>query len=334
MARIENRFSPEPPARAPREREELASPVADRFDPALDEILEEEEEEAADPQFLRASRRVPVRKGPVTRKTARRLRWVFVGVLSLGTVSGAALALYQYGTRSWRFRIESSDAIETLGHARVTRAQIMDVMAADIGRNIFKVPLEERRRQLEEIPWVESASVMRLLPARLRVQITERTPVAFVRIGSRVSLIDAGGVVMDLPAHLRSEFSFPVITGMAEAEPLSTRAARMRLYSRLAHDLDSVAPGYSRDLSEVDLSDPDDVKVTVEDAGGALLIHLGASDFLDRYRIYVRHVEDWRRQFARLDSVDLRFSGQVIVNPDTRNQITSRIEGAKGTSKP
>ncbi|MBI2682633.1 MAG: FtsQ-type POTRA domain-containing protein [Acidobacteriales bacterium] len=332
MARIENRFSPEPPARAPRERAELASPVTEDLDPALDELRDDEDEE--DPQFLRASRRVPVRKGPVTRKTARRLRWVFLGILAFGVSSGAAFALYQYGTHSWRFRIESGDRIESLGHSRVTRAQIMDVMGADIGRNIFKVPLDERKRQLEEIPWVETASVMRLLPDRLRVQITERTPLAFVRIGSRVALIDAGGVVMDLPSRQRSEYSFPVITGMAEAEPLSTRAARMRIYQRLAQELDSNDLGYSKDLSEVDLSDPDDVKITVEDAGGALLIHMGSADFLDRYRIYMRHIQEWRQQFAKLESVDLRFNGQIIVNPDTRNQVTSKIEDTRGKSKP
>ena len=332
MARIENRFSPEPPTRAPREREELASSIAEDFDPSLDEIRDDEDED--DPQFLRASRRVPVRKGPVTRKTARRLRWVFLGILVFGVSSGAAFALYQYGTHSWRFRIESSDRIETLGLTRVTRAQVMDVMGADIGRNIFKVSLDERKHQLEEIPWVESANVMRLLPDRLRVQITERAPVAFVRIGSRISLIDAGGVVMDLPSHLRSEYSFPVITGMAEAEPLSTRAARMRIYQRLTQELDSNDLGYSKDLSEVDLSDPDDVKITVEDAGGALLIHMGSADFLDRYRIYIRHIQEWRQQFAKLESVDLRFNGQIIVNPDTRNQVTSKIEDTRGKSKP
>jgi len=59
----------------------------------------------------------------------------------------------------------------------------MDVMGGDIGRNIFFVPLAQRQQQLEQIPWVESASVMRFVPNRLRIEIHERTPVAFARIG-------------------------------------------------------------------------------------------------------------------------------------------------------
>jgi cell division protein FtsQ len=111
-----------------------------------------------------------------------------------------------------------------------------------------------------------------------------------------------------------------VLLGTTDNEPLSTRAARMNLYAKLVRELDANGANYSRDLSEVDLTDPEDVKVTVEDAGGALVIHLGSSDFLDRYRIYVRHVNDWRQQFQKLDSVDLRFNGQIIVNPDTKDE--------------
>jgi cell division protein FtsQ len=178
------------------------------------------------------------------------------------------------------------------------------------------VPLSERKKQLEEIPWVESASVMRLFPNHLRVMVSERTPMAFVEINSRIALIDAKGVIMDMPAGQQSSYSFPVILGMSDNEPLSTRAARMKIYQRLIKDLDSGGAQYSRDLSDVDLSDPDDVKATVSDPKGAVLVHLGSSDFLERFRIYVSHVQEWRAQFAVLKSVDLRYQHQVIVNPD------------------
>jgi cell division protein FtsQ len=320
------RFSPDSPARARLEREDFAAPIALDLDPAQEDLADVVEQDDSDdhlledPQFLRAHRRVPVRKGPVTKKTAQRLKFLLIvgGVLATGATVVAAVTYY--GTHSWRFRVDSGDNIETIGLNKVSRAQIMRVMGEDIGRNVFKVPLEDRKRQLEEIPWVQNASVMRLLPDHLRVQIVERVPVAYVRIGSRVSLIDGDGIVMEVPARTKLSYSFPVITGMAASEPLSTRSARMQIYSRLIGELDTNNLGYSRQLSEVDLSDPEDVKVTVEDAGGALVVHLGASDFLERYEIYVRHIQEWRQQFKKLDSVDLRFQGQIIVNPDTREQ--------------
>jgi len=270
--------------------------------------------------FLRGQKRVPVRRGPLPRKTARKVKIAAVVLLAAAVAGTIATMLYRYGAHSWRFRLESSDNVEISGTQNVTRSQVIDVMGSDIGRNVFFVPLTDRKKQLEEIPWVESATVMRLLPDRVRINIKERTPVAFVQMGSRIALIDASGVVMDMPATRQTRFSFPVITGMQESEPLSTRAARMRIYSSLVRELDSEGGRYSSALSEVDLRDPEDVKITVPDTDGAVLIHLGSSDYLRRYKTYIAHVAEWRQQVPgqRLESVDLRYEGQIIVNPDNR----------------
>lgn len=318
MARNDGRFTPEDDPRAPSKRHGPAASLAE-IDDFVDDSPAEPEKDSNEP-FLRSAKRVPVRKGAVTKKTAVRLRWAVIALTIFGVCGTAAAYTYRYGTHSWRFRIDSGDDIQIFGNAHVTRGQLLEVLGSDIGRNIFRVPLEDRRRQLEEIPWVESASVMRLWPNQLRVQIAERKPVAYVRVGAKIALLDANGVIMDVPRGTKLSYSFPVVTGMNDNEPLSTRAPRMAIYSRLVRELDTNGVNYSRDLSEVDLSDPEDVKVTVEDAGGALVVHLGNSDFLDRYRIYVRHINDWRVQFQKLQSVDLRFNGQIIVNPDTRDE--------------
>ena len=280
--------------------------------------------------FLRAQKRVSVRQSSLPKKTAKRLRWggIALGVLLL--ISLAAAGLYQYGEHSWRFRVESSDNLEISGNHNVTRAQVLEVMGEDIGRNIFFIPLAQRKQQLEQIPWVESASVMRFVPNRLRIEIRERTPVAFARLGSKIFLIDDAGSLMELPVAGKKKFSFPVVLGMNLGEPQSTRAARMKTYSRLISELDSDGAHYSQELSEVDVSDADDVKVLATDPGGEVLVHLGASNFLDRFRIYKGHVQEWRQQFARLDSVDLRYDHQIVVNPDlqgvTRQSPLPRAE--------
>ena len=149
--------------------------------------------------FLRGQKRVSARRSSLPKKTANRLFWICIALGILGVAALVAIAVYHYGERSWRFRIESSDNIEVTGIENVTKAQIMEVMGADIGRNIFFVPLTQQKAQLEQIPWVESASVMRFVPNRLQVEIHERTPVAFARVGPRIFLIDAAGTLMELP---------------------------------------------------------------------------------------------------------------------------------------
>ncbi|HLK06707.1 MAG TPA: FtsQ-type POTRA domain-containing protein [Candidatus Angelobacter sp.] len=283
-------------------------------------------------QFLRTNRRVPVRRNAIPKKAASQLK--IAGVIAAVVVAcgGISAWAYSYGMTSWRFRIQSSDAVEITGVKNASRAHVMEVAGADIGRNVFFVPLDERKKQLEQIPWVQEATVMRLLPNRIAVTIHERTPVAFAQIGSRISLIDANGVVMGLPANRQTKYSFPVIRGITDTEPLSSRAAAMKIYNRLVSELggndgEAAASGgtsggtnggtnYVKQLSEVDLSDPENVKVTANDPGGTMVVHLGKEDFLPRYKLYVNHIAEWRQQFQNVQSVDLRYEGQVVVNPD------------------
>ena len=276
-------------------------------------------------QFLRTNRRVPVRRNAIPKKAASQLKIAGVIAAVVVVCGGISAWAYSYGMTSWRFRIQSSDAVEISGVKNASRAHVMEVAGADIGRNVFFVPLDERKKQLEQIPWVQEATVMRLLPNRIAVTIHERTPVAFAQIGSRISLIDANGVVMGLPANRQTKYSFPVIRGITDTEPLSSRAAAMKIYNRLVSELggndgdsatSSGSPNYVKQLSEVDLSDPENVKVTANDPGGTMVVHLGKEDFLPRYKLYVTHIAEWRQQFQNVQSVDLRYEGQVVVNPD------------------
>jgi len=275
-------------------------------------------EDEAESPFLRGQKRVPVRRGaiPLPRNAGRVKAIVFLALFVAG-VAGVWVALERYGTQSWRFRLDSSDNITVSGNNNVSRAQVLDVMASDLDRNIFYVPLAQRQQQLEQIPWVKSASVMRLLPNRLKIVIAERTPIAFVEDKSHIQLVDGDGVIMDMPKHAITKFSFPVIVGISDADPLSVRAARMKIYTEFIRELDSGGAHYSANVSDLDLSDPDDLRATVTDPKGAVLVHLGTSNFLDHFKTYVAHVEEWRAQFQHLESVDLRYANQVIVNPDS-----------------
>src|ERR1700691_4493639 len=301
-----------PPSASPvRDTDSRHNDLRDEIDDARLVDLDVDEESP----FLRGQKRVSARRSSLPKKTANRLLWSAVAAAILCVIALGAAWLYHYGEHSWRFRVESSDNIEVTGMQNVTKAQIMEVMGADIGRNIFFIPLAQQKAQLEQIPWVESASVMRFVPNRLQVQIHERTPVAFARVGPRIFLIDARGTLMELPP--KRKYSFPVILGMNPGEPLSTRSPRMKVYAQMVRDLDSGGARYSQDLSEVNLIDLEDVKVRVNDPAGDVLVHLGSSDYLRRYKTYASHVQEWRQQFHDLESVDLRYDNQVVVNPDT-----------------
>ncbi|MBV9626398.1 MAG: FtsQ-type POTRA domain-containing protein [Acidobacteria bacterium] len=297
-------------------QEELYPPTGEAAPEEIDDARLLDLEVEKESPFLRAQKRVPARRAALPRRLRARVFLALAAIVCSALMAAAWAALYHYGEHSWRFRLQSSDDIEMSGLHNVTRVQVMEVMGGDIGRNIFFIPLDERQKQLEQIPWVQSASVMRFAPNRIRIEVEERTPVAFARVGSKIMLVDSGGALMELTAKKR--YSFPVIVGMSLSEPLTTREARMRIFNELVRELDSGGGRYSQDLSEVDLSDPEDVKVLTNDPEGEVLVHLGASNYLDRFKIYVAHLRAWRQQFQKLESVDLRYERQIIVNPDLR----------------
>ncbi len=276
-----------------------------------------DQEPDAPREFLRGQKRVPVRRGKVPRRWGRWLTRLFWLLLVLAALAAAAYGVRQYALRAARFRIASGDDIVFAGTEHVSRHQVMqDVLGEDIGKNIFSVPIEEQRRKIQEKnPWVQSVEVMRLLPNHLRVVVKERTPVAFVALGSHIGLIDANGVVMEYSATSRTPYSFPVIDGMGEGDTPVASAERMKVFGQLMADLDANGAHYSGDISEVHLANLSDVQVTVAAPGGAVLLHLGADRFRARYEIFLANVEKWRQSVPKLHAVDLSSDSHVTVNP-------------------
>jgi cell division protein FtsQ len=304
----------------------FADEHADGFDP--------------DGEFSRRGRRPGVRLS----FTLPRSRWARIAtgagflLLAAAGVAGA-LWVRSFLLHDEHFLVPGSESIQIAGNSHLTRPQLLSVFGEDVDRNIFTIPLAERRAELESLPWVAHATVMRLLPNRVRVAIVERTPVAFVRQGSQIGLVDLNGVLFDLPEANEetggkdmAEYSFPVLTGISAGDPLSTRAARMRIYMGFVAALDAGGEGISHRLSEVDLSNPDDVKAMIPDSGGAgpeMLVHFGEDKFLERYRQYEAHLAEWRAQYPKLASVDMRYERQVVLEMQPGTASTS-ASGASG----
>ena len=298
---------------------------------------------AGDPEleadsFLRARRRVPVRRGLIPSSRAGRIIASVVVVCAIGVLVLLAVVIRNFFRDDPRFRIATSSSIQIMGNSQVTRPELLSVFGSDLGRNIFFIPLPERRAALEQLPWVEHATVMRLLPDQLRVAIVERTPVAFVRRGNGIGLVDAHGVLLQLPpgALAAKHYSFPVVNGISAKDPLPVRAARMHVYQQFIDDLDSGEDKVSPHLSEVDIADPEDIKALLPAAGSDVLVHFGDSDFLARYHSFQQHLPDWRQQYPHLASVDMRYENQVVLDmtPQAASASETRAGGHVSAANP
>jgi len=287
-----------------------------------------------EPRYLRRQRPLEIRRRKFGRKSwPVYRRWLLASAVVL---SGSFLAYH--GTRfflfSPRVALAGYDQIEVTGNQVVSRNAVTEIFASDIGKSIMRMPLNERRAELEVIPWVAQANVRRMLPNRIRVELTERIPVAYLRTGNHLQLVDAGGVVLERP--LNGNFAFPVVSGLDEGMPLSDRAARMRLYVKFMKEIDLARSGSSEQVSEVDLSSAQDLRVALTGLLGGqdsapILVHFGDADFVNKHRLLMDNIGAWSFSVGRVQSVDLRFSRQVVVNPD--RSATAHV-GAAAAGKP
>jgi cell division protein FtsQ len=236
-------------------------------------------------------------------------------LLVLGAFTTACLLVRHSLERDARFRIAGIGDIQATGLTEVSRSEMMPVFGEDIGRNIFFVPIDQRRRALEQIPWIERATVMRVLPDQIRVAVVERQPVAFTRHGEQIGLVDANGVLLSMaPATMaKHHYSFPVLTGIDAGDSADSRKARMDVYLRMMAELDVDGKHNSVQISEIDLTDAEDARVLMPEQGADIMAHFGEDHFLERYERYQAHIADWRQQYPHLAAVDLRYDNQVVL---------------------
>jgi len=288
---------------------QAAEADAERYRP---ELLADDE-----PRYLRRQKPVDIRRKKLDRG------WLLLRrILVFAVIGAAAVTIAFYGARFLLYSpvmLLQPEQIELTGNHVVNREAVLKAFVPDLNRSVLRIPLDARRGQLEQIPWVESAAVQRILPNRLRVELTERTPVAFARNGGELALIDARGVLLDRPRD--EDLRFPVVSGVSEDVPRDQREKRMQLFQEFIKDIDLVRGGSSQNLSEVDLSNPKDLRVVMTGLAGpadaqAVTVHFGSGDFSGKFKMLVDNFSQWQANTGRVQSIDLQYTRQVVVNPD------------------
>ena len=202
----------------------------------------------------------------------------------------------------------------------VSREEILSAIGLPLywtagqGVSIFRVNLNEAGKQVESISWVKSAVVTRAFPHRLAVHIVERVPVAFVTVSGQVKLVDADGVFLEKPDQ--SDFNFPVLGGLDTTGNVMERASRIAMYQEFMRQISGRAPNSGWMISEVNLADSDDLKAMLVQGRETIEVHFGHTSFQERFSDFLNLLPDIRKTNAKIDSVDLRFRNQVVVNPE------------------
>jgi cell division protein FtsQ len=299
------------------------------------EVLADEE-----PKYLRRQKPLEIKRRKFGKKAWKTYLRVMVGTAAAAGGVGIAYMVGHFLLASQEMALIHPEQIQVAQNHYVSPSGVREIFRVDRGHSVLRIPLNERRRQIETLPWVEQASVLRALPNTIKVEITERTPIAFLRDGGDLALVDVHGVILDRP--LKGNFHFPVITGISSDMPIEDRELRMQLFASFSQQVESARGGAMDQVSEVDLTEAKDLVARItglqggsanSNASGAansaagiasewnhadapILIHFGDSDFENKFLTVLNDIGQWRAGAGSVESVDLRFNGEAVVNPD------------------
>jgi len=267
------------------------------------------------------------------RRISRRVRTAVFVLLVLLPVGFAGYGLATWALTSPLFVIRSPQDIVVSGNRYVPREEVWSALGLRLtgrvrgGTNVFRMSLDVRRRDVETLPWVRAASVTRILPHGLLVHITERVPVAYVNAGGRICLIDDDGILLEKPEN--GAFDFPVLSGL---EDLSTdvRRTRVALYREFMGQVGEEASGAGWMISEVYLSDEEDLKALLINGQQTVQVHFGEKDFLERFRSFLTLLPEIQKSNPKIDSVDLRYGNQIVVDPQPSTPPANPAASAGG----
>ena len=250
--------------------------------------------------------------------------WLGTGVfLMVGTLF-AWHSTEEFLIRDDRFRISEPEDIagqspdlKVEGIRYASASQIRHVFAEDFGRSLYLVPLQKRRLELLEIDWVEDATVSKVWPDTLRVMVKERQPVAFVRLPrlhrdstSRLALIDHDGFI--LRPRVAAQFTLPVISGIQETENIENRKARVRRALAMLREVGSL----SNQISEVDVTDVNNIIVAEHVGNNVVNLMLGGENFQDRLANFLANYNEVREKRPDASVLDLRVDGAITAVGD------------------
>ena len=170
------------------------------------------------PRFLRRPARSLERLAarPVPRRVGvSGLVALFATTAIAGTLIGGHGVTVVSALSAW-----SGLAIEEVvitGQSEASELDVLDRLAIGAHPSLLTFDVKGARARIEALPWVEQATLTKLYPDAISVEIGERVPFAIWRHDDRTSLVDhAGAVIVDGVAARYA--ALPLVVGPGAAE--------------------------------------------------------------------------------------------------------------------
>jgi len=200
---------------------------------------------------------------------------IVIGVLVFAGYRAAASASF--------FQLRN---VEVQGTSRLQPAEIQALVRQSVEKTgVWQADLNSINERIERLPWVRTAIVSRVLPDRIRVRITERTPRAVVRTSTgRFRWVDEEAALL---GEMQPTDQIPAffLRGLSDEDSESAHnenRERVAKFLELQRDWD--AAGLSERVSEVNLMDIRDVRAQLAGDNSQIEVRLGSRDQAERLK--------------------------------------------------
>lgn len=143
--------------------------------------------------------------------------------------------IFDAAANSAGFRISE---VALAGEREVSREDILAAAGITGRSSLLFLDAARTRARLLNNPWIAEATVLKLYPGRLRIEIKERDPFALWQKDGRVALIAADGTVLE-PFVPRRFTSLPQVVGQGAERAAPDFLALMARYPVIARLIDS-----------------------------------------------------------------------------------------------
>ena len=134
---------------------------------------------------------------------------IFLALIAVGFACiGVSRALFTENERLLLRRIE----LNGMSHER--KKSMLKYLKLTLKEdNLFDIDIAEIRKKIEKISYIKSASVYRVLPDTIKIDVTQRVPLAYLFKYRSKWVIDEDAVVMNRNYCMKIKYSLPVIKG-------------------------------------------------------------------------------------------------------------------------
>ncbi len=228
------------------------------------------------------------------------------GVLIVA-IAVLGFTFYRSAADSEFFKVRN---IEVRGTNRTPAEDIRRIVSSETEKpGVWNADLADIRLKIEKFPFVKSASVSRMLPAGIRVDVVERVPQAIVHLKAGDFLVDGEGTILSAMNGVDKDFPF-VLHGWDEAKTEKAPAeniARLKLYKKMLDEwkqFDLMAR-----VKQVDLTDVREPTAVVEDSGRTISVLLAKDNLGKSLKTAIEVVTG---KGAKIKSVNVGGASPVI----------------------